>query len=107
MLSCGISLPTLFPISVEFDPILGIEFIQCSGSILNDNQRYDISHQAAEEISKRAATVAARQIKDRPEKFCRKTNKVFEDSLKIQNPRQSFRKSSCISNYRTAGRLTD
>jgi uncharacterized protein (UPF0333 family) len=46
----------LFPTSVEFDTIIGIEFIECSGSKLSclcdDNQRSYISHQTAEKISK-------------------------------------------------------
>jgi hypothetical protein len=72
----------------------------------HDNQESYISHQA-EEISKRAATVATGQIKPRPEKFHRKTKKVPENSLKIETLRQSLFKISCISIYRPVNRLAD
>jgi hypothetical protein len=56
---------------------------------------------AAEKILKRAATVATRQTKRR------NTEKVPENSLKIETPRQSFCKISRISIYRPADRLAD
>jgi hypothetical protein len=49
-----------------------------------------VSHQAAEEISKRAATVAAGQPKHCPEKFLHKVKKTSENSLKIETPGQSL-----------------
>jgi hypothetical protein len=80
MRSYEISLAALFSISVELDPIIGIEFIQCSGLIF---------HQAEEEISKRAATVAARQTKRRSENFPRETQKVYDNVSTISSESHS------------------
>jgi hypothetical protein len=109
MRSCRISLAAIFPICVEFDPIVGTEFIQCSGLRLScscdDNQGSCMFHHSAEEIFKRATIVAVRQTKRCPEKFRCKTKNVSENSLKIETARKLFCKISCISIYRLVDRL--